>query len=111
MEGTNISQTESPQRHYIVVVHGIGDQKLNETTTPVVHRFAEVRNKKKQGHYQNLLPSYLSAQSVKQGSKGHGWSEFSGIPVVAPTDQGERKTNKFDGTPDSSGQNFRFVDT
>ncbi len=109
MNGSIDSDAAPQPRHYIVVVHGIGEQKLNETTTPVVHRFAEVRQEKTQGHYKNLLPSYLSAQSVKQGGKGHGWSEFNGIPV-APPDKGQGERNKFDGTLDSSGQNFRFVD-
>ena len=109
MHGSIDSETAPQPRHYIVVVHGIGDQKLNETTTPVVHRFAEVRNNNRSGHYKNLLPSYLSAQSVKQGGKGHGWSEFNGIPVVQP-DKGQGERSKFDGTLDSSGQNFRFVD-
>ena len=59
MTNSNTSKTESQQRHYIVVVHGIGEQKLNETTTPVVPRFAEVRNHKQEGHYKNLLPSCL----------------------------------------------------
>ena len=100
-------QAASRPRHYIIVVHGIGEQKLNETTTPVVHRFAEARKEKAKSHFKNLLPSYLSAQSVQQSGKGHGWSEFKGIPVDKNNDTGE-----FDGTPatDSSGQNFRFVD-
>ena len=106
---TNL-QAGSRRRHYIVVVHGIGEQKLNETTTPVVHRFAEARQKKEGGPFKNfksLLPSYLSAQSVQQGGKGHGWSEFNGIPVHPNNDTGE-----FDGLlrADLAGQNFRFVD-
>ncbi len=76
---------ETPRRHYIIVVHGIGEQKLNETTTPLIHRFAEERNKKSAGFYKNLLPSYLSAQAVRGvEDKGHGWSEFDGIPVDPP---------------------------
>ena len=55
MNGSIDSQAAPQSRHYIVVVHGIGEQKLNETTTPVVHRFAEVRNKKVPGHHKNLL--------------------------------------------------------
>ena len=94
-------------RHYIIVVHGIGEQKQNETATEVVHRFAEVRQEKPAGYYKNLLPSYLSAQSVRRGGMGHGWSEFDGIPVDPASYTGD-----FDGTPatETSGQNFRFVD-
>lgn len=94
-------------RHYVIVVHGIGQQKLNETALEVAHRFAEVRQKKPAGYYKNLLPSYLSAQSVRRGGMGHGWSEFNGIPVDPSGNTGE-----FDGSPatDTSGMNFRFVD-
>ncbi len=99
-------------RHYIIVVHGIGEQKINQTATEVVHRFAEVRWKDrhpnaKSRQYQNLLPADLSGQSVRRRGAGHGWSEFKGIPVDPNDDTGE-----FDGKPatDTSGQNFRFVD-
>ena len=54
-------------RHYVIVVHGIGEQKVNETATEVVHRFAEVRHPNRAIRYENLLPSYLSAQSVRRG--------------------------------------------
>ena len=95
-------------RHYIIVVHGIGDQKLSETTTPVVLRFAEQREKLRSGNevdYRYVVPSNLSSQSVRAGGMGHGWSEFKGIPID-PDQRGER----FDGTRDGSGENFRFVD-
>ena len=80
-----------PARHYIVVVHGIGRQKLNETTTLVVQRFAEARNSGCPGHsedgrFETVLPPHLSAQSMRQGAKGHGWSEFEGIPITKPAD-------------------------
>jgi hypothetical protein len=99
--------TSRRPRHYIIVVHGIGEQKLNQTATEVVHRFAEVRQKKPAGYYKNLLPSYLSAQSVRRGGMGHGWSEFNGIPIDPADD-----TYAFDGKPatETSGRNFRFVD-
>ena len=94
-------------RHYVIVVHGIGEQKENETATAVVHRFAEARHPEEGIQYENLLPSYLSAQSIRRGGMGHGWSEFKGIPVLPGPN-----TKKFDGSPatETSGQNFRFVD-
>jgi hypothetical protein len=99
-------------RHYIIVVHGIGEQKLNQTATEVVHRFAEVRWKDRHPNvdprkYQILLPADLSGQSVRRRGAGHGWSEFNGIPVDPADD-----TYAFDGKPatDTSGRNFRFVD-
>ncbi|MFQ5882139.1 MAG: hypothetical protein ACE5I9_06670 [Candidatus Methylomirabilales bacterium] len=99
-------------RHYIIVVHGMGEQKQNATAPEVVHRFAEVRWKdrhpdEKARQYQNLLPANLSGQSIRRRGTGHGWSEFNGIPI-GPHDP----TGDFDGTPatDTSGRNFRFVD-
>ena len=94
-------------RHYVIVVHGISEQKVNETATEVVHRFAEVRHPNRAIRYENLLPSYLSAQSVRRGGMGHSWSEFNGIPVD-PNDN----TGAFDGLPATAtdGRNFRFVD-
>ena len=92
-------------RHYVFVVHGMGEPKLNETTTPVIQRFAEVRQ---QGQARKiLLPACLSAQSVRKAGMGQGWSEYNGIPVDPGDD-----TGKFDGSPatDSSGKNFRFVE-
>ena len=100
------------RRHYIIVVHGIGEQKLNETTTPLIHRFAEERNKKPAGFYKNLLPSYLSAQAVRgHEDKGHGWSEFEGIPVDPPVGP-MNSQREFKGKPatDPHGVHFRFVD-
>ncbi len=97
-------------RHYVIVVHGIGEQKINQTATEVVHRFAEVRQRQPAGHYKNLLPADLSGQSVRRRQGGHGWSEFEGIPVDPVDPKGP--TREFDGKPatDTSGQNFRFVD-
>ena len=103
---------EEHQRHYIVVVHGIGEQRPNENVTSVVIRFAEQRDEKKadaedENDYRYVIQSNLSSQSVRAGGAGHGWSEFKGIPVN-PT-EGEPK-ERFDGTPSDSGENFRFVD-
>lgn len=99
------------QRHYIIVVHGIGEQRLNITATPVVHRFAEARGGDRgRDTYNCLVPAYLSAQSVRKGATGYGWSEFSGIPVCPPS--AGVPPPKFDGMPASSdaGQNFRFME-
>ncbi len=97
----------SSPRHYVIVVHGIGEQKQNATAYEVVHRFAEIRQGKSPGYYRSLLPATLSTQSIRRRGTGHGWSEFTGIPVD-PTEN----TGKFDGTRATvtSGRNFRFVD-
>jgi len=100
-------ETSPSRRHYVIVVHGIGEQNLNETTTPVVHRFAEVRNPRKAEELNLLLPAYLSAQSVRGRGLGHRWSEFEGIPL-----NNKPPSHPFDGKPatQSGGENFRFVD-
>lgn len=96
-------------RHYIIVVHGIGEQQHNETTVEVVNRFATARAKQKpESPYAALLPGSLSSLSMRRKGGGHGWSEFEGIPIHP-----NNKSKDFDGTRatgNTSGQNFRFVD-
>ena len=98
----------STPRHYVVVVHGIGEQKLNETIPPVVQRFAEVRQNK-QDKYEIILPATQSSQSVRSEVEQHGWAEYRGIPIA---DKGEKPDEKFDGThaTETAGENFRFVE-
>ncbi|WHZ22742.1 MAG: hypothetical protein OJF47_001854 [Nitrospira sp.] len=101
----------SGQRHYIVVVHGMGEQRHNESTVEVVNRFATARAKDKPASsYQAVLPASLSSLAMRREGGGKGWSEFKGIPVARP--QGNASREAFDGTraTDTSGRNFRFVD-
>lgn len=98
-------------RHYIIVVHGIGEQRHNETTVEVVNRFATARARAKPGSpYAALLPASLSSLSMRRKGGGHGWSEFKGIPSDPPPPIGPLIA--FDGTraTTTSGKNFRFVD-
>lgn len=95
--------------HYIITVHGIGEQKENETSLEVVQRFAEVRQGKLNlPSCRALLPANLSSYSVRRKGHGPGWSEFGGIPV----DPTNSLKEAFDGTraSTSAGKNFRFVD-
>ena len=102
-----ISPPSTP-RHYVVVVHGIGEQKLNETIPPFVHRFAEVRQNK-QDKYEIILPATQSSQSVRSETDQHGWAEYRGIPIA---DKEGMPDEKFDGThaTETAGENFRFVE-
>ena len=95
------------RRHYIVVVHGMGEQTLNATVPPVVQRFAEVRLGKDVDELTTLLPANISGQAIRQKGAGHGWSEFDGIPTDSQVG-----TGLFDAKPVSNfpGRNFRFVD-
>ena len=95
--------------HYIITVHGIGEQAENVTSLEVVQRFAEVRQKKSAYlRYRALLPANLSSYSVRRKGHGPGWSEFRGIPV----DPKDKYQDPFDGTRESktAGKNFRFFD-
>ncbi len=115
------------KRHYIVVVHGMGEQKANVTAPAVVERFAEARQRPPDGNvatkksgknekaskspdYNFIIPANLSEQTVRNNGYGHGWAEFDGIPV--------KKSAPSPGAPDfngtiaagANGHNFRFVD-
>lgn len=94
-------------RHYVVVAHGIGEQKLNTTIPPVVQRFAEVRQKHSKNTYKFIIPASLSSQSVRSETEKLGWSEFRGIPVRL-----DDLKEDFDGAPPTktAGENFRFVE-
>jgi hypothetical protein len=97
----------SAPRHYIVVAHGMGEQKINTTIPAVVQRFAEVRHKKRENFYNIIIPASLSSQSVRSETELHGWSEFRGIPA-----DDSQSVEDFDGTPatDTAGENLRFVE-
>jgi len=105
-DSLHISLPSSP-RHYIIVVHGIGEQKLNTTIPPLVHRFAEVRQKKSDNFYEVILPATQSSHSVRSETEQHGWAEYRGISV-----EEKECVEDFDGSPatDTSGENFRFVE-
>ena len=103
-------------RHYIIVVHGMGEQKTSDTAPPVIERIAAARRRKqtssdsdKQKHSGGVvLPASISEQTVRNDGKGHGWVEFDGIPV----DPGEVPDAPFQGiaAEDAYAKNFRFVD-
>lgn len=99
---------------YVVVVHGIGEQRKNETVLAVVNRFAEAR---RAGHAAaGLTLGLATGQTGKENVEGlcrapappddfRPWLEFKGIPVEPGPAPG-----RFLGEPDTSGENIRFVD-
>ncbi len=105
-DSLQISPPSAP-RHYIIVVHGIGEQKLNTTIPPLVHRFAEVRQKKSDNFYKVILPATQSSHSVRSETELHGWAEYRGISV-----EDKESVEDFDGSSatETSGDNFRFVE-
>jgi len=97
------------RRHYIIVVHGMGEQKCNVTAPPVVEHFAAHRNPAlSPEEISRILPATLSQQTLRNDGIGHGWAEFNGIPINPHHSQHP----PFDGSPADSpeGENFRFVD-
>ena len=94
---------------YVVVVHGIGEQRKNECAINVVNRFAEARRGAKKDDKRDVLT--LGRASGQTGPSKvpvteQPWMEFDGIPASpdSPPDQ------PFLGEPATCGQNLRFVD-
>lgn len=99
---------------YIIAIHGIGDQRYNETVLPVINGFAKAKNK-------NMLHDLVSIgmlnhQTGSIAEKGEEvkfarsvdqklWAEFKGIPS-----DGRVPDSAFYGEEDNSGKNYRFVD-
>ena len=95
---------------YVVVVHGIGEQRKNETATSVVNRFAEARRRPDPHDNRDVLTLGLASGQTgfsKVPGSEQPWMEFDGIPAsplcVLPTEP-------FLGEPSTSGDCLRFVD-
>ena len=93
---------------YVVVVHGIGEQRAGETALAAVSRFAEVRNP-------DLLPKRVdvltlgmaTGQTAPEMRTSRPWLEFESIPRD-PGRAGDLKP--FFGRPADDGENVRFSD-
>ncbi len=113
---------------YVIVVHGIGEQRKNETVLNVVNRFAEARHFDKETAA-NLKKNNVLTLGMATGQTGKElgegacrfnvpenhfipWLEFKGIPTNP-----DKQTPPFLGNPGESlnnvkfaGENLRFVD-
>lgn len=78
---------DEPMVTYVVVVHGIGEQRKNETAIAVVNRFAEARRDASEDDQRDVLT--LGAVSRQTGTTmdpgclardEQPWMEFEGIP-------------------------------
>ena len=89
--------------HYIIAVHGMGEQRKNETVLPIISHFAAARHNK--SHHTNQLTLGLLASK----STYTNWIELDGIPSTQPNPEltGEWQP-LITGNP--KGDNFRFVD-
>jgi hypothetical protein len=100
---------------YIIGVHGIGEQRKNETVLPLINGFARIRQcqqqddnqgKKEKHLYRPLTQGMLTSQQASTP-----WIEFSGIPC-----EPDRECplafigRKLEDDDSSCGSNFRFVD-
>lgn len=85
--------------HYIIVVHGIGDQKEGETLIEVINRLAEVKRS-----------SFKQRDVITRGrvlDQAHPWVEFDGIPLKkGPVD----RDKSFFGLHSNTGENYRFAE-
>lgn len=88
--------------HYVVVVHGIGQQRKNETILPVIGQFAAARNNDPD------QKNYLSLGKLSSQSKERLWIEYKNIP--GSTDSALKKPWIPIVENDSKGDNLRFVD-
>ncbi len=104
--------------HYVIVVHGIGEQRPNETVLAVINRFAEARKADFEGSGFPKPNGFVTMGKVaaQVGTKpldnGHyrftgtsPWAQFEGIPVKKGADVGNFNAVQSGGTDD-----IRFVD-
>lgn len=103
-------RAESPPEPvtYVVVVHGMGEQRENETAIKVVNRFAEARRcAKANGNRDVLTLGQATGQTGLSNVRTteQPWMEFEGIPSKRTSCK-----KAFLGEPSSNGDNLRFVD-
>lgn len=122
--------------HYVIVVHGIGEQRKNETVLNVITRFAEANRGLDKGQLSGILTLGKAsgqtgqerlARALKRTSSGNiipPWIEFRGIPQpdLKQTDPekynelknipfyGEDPIDDVDPLKSEKGKNIRFVD-
>ena len=97
---------------YVIVVHGIGEQRKNETVISVVNRFAEARRTADADDNRDVLTlGQASGQTglSKVPTTEQPWMEFDGIPAEPPG-QNATPLKPFLGAEPKDGENLRFVD-
>jgi len=116
--------------HYIIVVHGIGEQRKNETVLNVVNRFAEASRGLSKGELSGILTLgkatgqtgkeklYRAANNTPNRNATPPWLEFRGIPQPELKDTNPKQYTYLNNIPfygedvpeNEKGQNIRFVD-
>lgn len=104
---------------YVITVHGIGEQRLNETILPVVSRFAEARRARTKSEKQDVVTLGMATGQTgwydSQNVLDHGhevpdplWMQFEHLPQTA---DGVPLDVPFFGLPQkNSTNNLCFVD-
>ena len=109
-----MSDQENNYVYYIITVHGIGDQRYNETLVPVINGFAKSRNEELESDLVTLGKINSQTGSIivspddvdfSRRADQTAWAEFESIPID-PSNAKEF----FDGSKSNSGDNIRFVD-
>ena len=103
------SDSKSDFVTYVIVVHGMGSQRKNETVISVVNRFAEARHgphKKDKRDVLSLGQASKQTGVSKVSKNKQPWMEFEGIPADAKC----CLDGVFLGAESSTGKNLRFVD-
>ena len=91
---------------YIIVVHGMGEARFNETVLPVIDRFAEIRSSQRWPPPSDILSLGMASGQTgpEDDANGRPWLDFEGI-AANPDDQ---TAKPFYGEAGTSG--LRFVD-
>lgn len=100
---------------YVVVVHGIGEQRKNEAVIAVVNRFAEARRAASEHDRRDVLTlgavsqqTGTSMDPAALGKDEQPWMAFEDIPRTDPGSQ--NNLGPFMGQATSDTKNLRFVD-
>lgn len=97
------SSNKSKIVHYIIAVHGIGQQRKNETVLPVIKQFAAARHKNPN------QAGFLTLGRLTSQSKENQWIEYQDIPND-PDPSLKEKPWIPRVANDKQGTNLRFVD-
>ncbi|MCY4515590.1 MAG: hypothetical protein OXC69_10765 [Candidatus Tectomicrobia bacterium] len=100
---------------YVVVVHGMGEQRKNEAVTAVINRFAEARRDASENDRRDVLTlgavsqqTGTSMDPAALGKDEQHWMAFEGIPRIDPGSP--NNLGPFMGQATSARENLRFVD-
>jgi hypothetical protein len=110
-------ETQIEYRNYVIAVHGIGDQRPNETILPVINRFAEIRHQVTRTNIKQVVTlGMVTAQTGKPQRVSdwisfggcQPWAEFRHIPSQKPENIADLPP--FYGEQSKDNTNIRFVD-